>query len=259
MNYKIYAYTRENREIDNIKYNIEINNSILSIIGSIKNNTTSSKQINIDIEKLKNNVRYEILLPGIGFPHQDFYVNFDTDYNIGNNSIFYEMNRFNRISGNLASIRLCKINNSLFINSSIQMESTTIEFKSLPENIDIEEEIIKITKNNAAAENYKKNYINDEARINLISTLSSRASISYLDVQTDLLLKIVSLLLDNSSDDIKNKLAKQIPNYKEILNALETYSILNYKTDEEVLRTINLRKKDARLKQQEYYDTVRKS
>lgn len=260
MNYKIYAYTRNNREATNIEYNIEINESILSIIGCIKDNAVLSKQININIEKLKNNIRYEILLPDLGFWYHDFCINFDTDYNIGNNSIFYETNRLKRMMGSLLSVRLCKVDdNNLFINSDIQMKSNTIKFSQSTEIVNIEDEIIKITKNNIASENYKKNYIDDEARINLISNLSSRASISYLDIQTDLLLKIISLLLDNSSDDVKNKLTEQIPNYKELLNALETYSIFNYKTNEEALRTINLRKKDARLKQQEYYDTIRKS
>ena len=260
MNYNIYAYARTNREIDNIKYNIEINNSILSIVGNIQDNSTSSKQIDINIENLKNNTRYEVLLPNIEFWYHDFYVNFDTDYNIGNNSIFYETNQFKRMMGNLLSIRLCKVDdNNLFINSDISMKSNTIKFTQSSEVINIEDEIMKITENNIASENYKKNYIDDEARINLISNLSPRASISYLDVQTDLLLKIISLLLDNSSDDVKNKLTEQIPNYKELLNALETYSIFNYKTNEEALRTINLRKKDARMKQQEYYDAIQES
>lgn len=261
MNYKIYAYSRNNqRDSNNIEYKIEIKDSILSLMGAVKENNILSKTININIEKLKNNIRYEILLPNLGFWYQDFYVNFDSDYNIGNNSTFYELNQFKRMIGYLSSIRLCKVNNdTLFINSDIQIKSDTIEFNISSDIIYIEKEIVKITGNNVASENYKKNYIDNEAKINLISNLSSRASISYLDVQTDLLLKIISLLLDNSSDDIKNKLAEQIPNYKELLNALETYSILNYKTNEEALRTINLRKKDARLKQQEYYDAIRKS
>ena len=50
---------------------------------------------------------------------------------------------------------------------------------------------------------------------------------------------------------------KDIPNYEELLASLEKYSILNYKTQEEALKTIQIRKKAVREAQQKYYDTLK--
>lgn len=257
----IYAFSNVNELIDDsFTYNLEIiDNNVLTIEIYVDSSIYPIKKIlNIEIKKLHNNTRYEILIPVLNIYSQDIITNYDDDYNINNNSVFFELFYLNKItSGRQYTVRLYKTDNNLFINSDVQFKSKSITFSLYEKAIDMKKEIEEKTGNIKAAEQYDKYYQASEYKLDLINSLPARASISYLDIQSDIYSKIINSILNALSEEQKNKILAEVNDEINILQAFNEYNISNLKTKEEMLETINTRKKDVRAKQKEYYEAIR--
>ena len=256
----IYAFNNNSKTLsdDLLTYSIEITNSILRIEGGLEANSSIKKIIEIDIKKLHKNIRYEVLIPDTNFVDKNIIVNYDENYNINNNSVFFEIFYLNRLMFGQCAIRLYKINETnLFINSDIQLKSNTISFSEYQNTIDMKKEIEEKTGDIEAAEQYNKYWQALEYKLDLINNLPARASISYLDIQSDIYSKIINSILNALSEEQKNKILAEVNDEINMLQAFNEYNISNLKTKEEMLETINTRKKDVRTKQKEYYEAIR--
>lgn len=256
----IYAFNNSSKIIsdDLLTYNIEISDSILRIEGNLSGDHLIKKSIEVDINKLYENTRYEILIPDTNFMVKNIVTNYDKNYNINNNSVFFETFYLNRLMFGQCAIRLYKVNETnLFINSDVQLESNTISFSEYQNTIDMKKEIVEKTGNIDAAKKYNEYWQASEYKLDLINNLPARASISYLDIQSDIYSKIINSILNVLSEEQKNKIIAEVNDEIDMLQVFNKYNISDLKTKEEMLETINTRKKDVRAKQKEYYEAIR--
>ena len=82
-------------------------------------------------------------------------------------------------------------------------------------------------------------------------SIDPRTSITYLENQVDVLYKIIELLISATNIDVSQ--------YREILDAVDTYSTLNINSTEKILNKINRDKAFIRQKQKEYHDNLREA
>lgn len=256
----IYAFNNNSKTLSDylLTYSIEITNNILRIEGGSDANSSIKKIIEIDVKKLHKNTRYEVLIPDTNFVDKNIIVNYDENYNINNNSVFFEVFYLNRFMFGQCAIRLYKVDQTnLFINSDVRLESDTISFIEYQGTIDMKKEIEEKTGNSEAAEQYNKYWQASEYKLDLINNLPARASISYLDIQSDIYSKIINSILNVLSEEQKNKIIAEVNDEIDMLQVFNEYNISDLKTKEEMLETINIRKKDVRAKQKKYYEAIR--
>lgn len=260
----LYAYSLKkpigiNNYISSCSIDIKDNNLIISKIYNDETNEINQDLI-LDYNKMEINKRYSIILPAYSIGLNYCVTNFDENSKLYESaSNFYELYYSFFINGIKSSVNIIKTNaDELFIVSYYSVNSDTISFIETDTISDVSFNNLfkKYSKDSSALIQWEKYANKFDARNKLLTTIFPRTSISYLDIQCDLLLRIVLQLLNNSSE-IKEKMIKDIPNYEELLASLEKYSILNYKTQEEALKTIQIRKKAVREAQQKYYDTLK--
>ena len=91
-------------------------------------------------------------------------------------------------------------------------------------------------------------------RRNLYPFIRPQNSLAYLDVQADFILLIIKAIIDNDSN-LKKHIENQIPEYNIFIKTMLDNSILNLKTVENCLLSLD-RKKETRINQEKYYEEV---
>ena len=262
MQLDIYAYTIWSSNADGNPYILSYTMNKTDNIITIKSNLGYSNDIvTLDISQIKTNVRYECILSP--FDTEGYIMpNWDLKYNIyPAASVFFETHHFTRIIGSRTSIIFVKTNaDELFIKSETEINSPDITFKYVQNRQDLSMDVLlkKYSKDIDSSIKFLEDYKWRQKYFNLLSQLPARQSISYLDAQNDLLLKLVSILVESASDDTKKKLSVAISDYSELLSKFNQYNILDTKTEEQILNTVK-RKENVRAAQKSYYDSLKES
>lgn len=257
---KIFAYYYYTGEKVPTCY-VELKDSKLFI--SINSGFDNDSSVILDINKIKTNRRYEILSIYCSKEKIKLYTNFDSNSNIIQpDSLFFEQYYFKSMLNALpARINiLYTTKDELFIVvRGLKCVSQTIDFiENQDEPPQMETIIAGQTEDDSAVSEYLKDFHSLTSYMELLSKMVTRSSVAYLDAQDDLLLKLVSILVENASDDMKKKLNAAVSNYSELLSKFNQYNILDTKTEEQILNTVK-RKENVRAAQKSYYDSIKES
>lgn len=257
----IYAYTMRPKRVGPQKiilpYQIEYVDNIINISSLLYE---PSKNISLDPTKMKTNMRYEAILSP--FDTDDFIIpNFDKDGNIKNYcSDFFEIHYSTRSVGQRTSIMFVKTEvDELFIKTEEPVHSLSIHFSEISYRPDLSMDVLlkKYSKDRNAYKIFLQDWKLRKLKFDMLPRLPVRQNVTYLDLQSDLLLKIIRFVL-KESPELARKIEKEYPEINEILKSLDDLNILDKPYGMYCIDGAKERKLQTRDIQEDYYDSAEK-
>lgn len=245
---ELIAYRTDDDAQSMLKLNYETDTHILTVT------TGQEETLSINLQQLTCDCRYEVLIVRCSETAQKMYRNFDDQFKIvAAPPIFYEQYYYKQmINAEPARVRLVRtagdkvfiIIRSAIVEANIPITSEDVQMEQLLKEHAVPEEEIQ---------EYLTDFDNLTKYMEFLSRMPVRSSVAYLDLQSDLILKMMRILMKHADEETKNEIKSSIPEIEALLESLDADNILTYKSEQQVSNTL-ARKAAVRTAQKAYYE-----